>query len=199
MPNWCTNKLIVRGTADDLRKFVEKANETTHLDWKPMKYDKQQGPNHVGPLNFAAFIPLPEDAARYTYGEREAYGYHWCANNWGTKWHVAGKRNFDRLENEEENIQAGKVLYEFNTAWSPPSKVFEAMVEQFPALDFLMKFREEDSYYGYMEGHNGEVTADETLQRPPWPELDEDSDEMPDDPTDEWWFDEGATAMEDCT
>lgn len=194
MPNWCTNKLIVRGTPDDLRKFVEKANETTHLDWKASKYEKQDGPQHIGPLNFSAFIPLPDWAPQFSYGDSAdgSRGYDWCIANWGTKWHVPGKQNFERLENEEENIQAGKILYEFNTAWSPASRVVEAMAEQFPTLFFLLKFREEDSYYGeFIKCVSQGIHEDNTYERPPWPEYDEENDEFPEDPTDGWWADEG--------
>jgi hypothetical protein len=61
---------------------------------------------------FEHFIPYPN-------GE---WDYEFCVNNWGTKWDIC------RPEIHDRNAQMLDLYFE--TAWSPPVKVFEAMKEQ---------------------------------------------------------------------
>lgn len=49
--------------------------------------------------------------------------YDWSIANWGTKWNAY---SFSMLEDEQ--------AFKFDTAWSPPVPVFEALAERFPNL-----------------------------------------------------------------
>ena len=59
MPNWCENKLVIRGEEEDIAKF-NKAMDVENL--------------------LSSFVPMPK--------EKDDYWYSWCVDNWGTKWDV---------------------------------------------------------------------------------------------------------------
>jgi hypothetical protein len=49
--------------------------------------------------------------------------YDWNVKNWGTKWDFPNTQSM-------EMIDKNRATASFDTAWSPPIKVFEALVEQ---------------------------------------------------------------------
>lgn len=62
--------------------------------------------------------------------------YDWCCDNWGTKWdlkvdHITRKTKvpFD-------------VSFKSDTAWSPPIEAFLKISEQYPELEFTIKYSE---------------------------------------------------------
>ena len=56
-----------------------------------------------------------------------AVGWHdWCVKNWGTKWDAD-----DAKITSEEDFS---VVYEFNTAWSPPAPLVFKIRSRFPKL-----------------------------------------------------------------
>lgn len=59
---------------------------------------------------FNHFIPLPDGK----------WDYDWCVNNWGTKWEASEPTHLSRESPTE-------LLLNFDTAWAPPIRVFEAM------------------------------------------------------------------------
>lgn len=63
--------------------------------------------------------------------------YTWSIANWGTKWDAYSVR----LEETDD-----KLIYQFDTAWSPPTPFIEKMVETFQMLDF--------EHWYFDEGHN---------------------------------------------
>ena len=123
MPNWCNNSVTI--THEDPAKMsalVEAMNENKFC-------------------NFA--IPVPTALSEtisgsYGDGEKQAalerqtldniqlhgYGnwYDFCVNRWGTKWEVDTKGSVD--------FDGQTVEVSFESAWSPPCGVYEALVEQ---------------------------------------------------------------------
>ena len=72
--------------------------------------------------------------------------YDWCVENWGTKWDI----KYEYLEVEDDDV----VVVKFDTAWSPPNKVFDAMHKQ--GYDFEAYYVEYGmEYYGsYVDGRD---------------------------------------------
>ena len=61
-------------------------------------------------------------------GKNDDRWYHWCIQNWGTKWDACDKS----VEYEDSEILA----LTFNTAWSPPEGIVEKLREKYPELSF---------------------------------------------------------------
>lgn len=54
--------------------------------------------------------------------------YEWSIAKWGTKW--------NSYSNEILTEEPGRLEFRFDTAWSPPVPVFEALTARYPALVF---------------------------------------------------------------
>jgi hypothetical protein len=167
MPNWCANTLNVFGDKADLEAFQQ------FMETEKSRFD------------FNAILPQPKelegihsgnttiDGVRYNLW-REVDGrevgikpdqelqlialcgasnwYDWNIANWGTKWNNSD----DGVH--VDMISDSNLLYNFDTAWSPPIPVVEALVENFPKLNFLLDFEEPGmSFWGEMEWQNGDL------------------------------------------
>lgn len=82
---------------------------------------------------------------------KEKYGfdnwYDWCIKNWGTKWNSY---------NAEVILTSDYLKVYFNTAWSLPEPIYDALVEQFPNFEYFV----EATYEGYDEGENYEYNRE---------------------------------------
>lgn len=81
--------------------------EISHPD--PAKIDELIAVAEAGEM-FEHFIPLPD--GKWDRG--------WCVDNWGTKWEMLNPSVLERIDPHCLNLN-------FDTAWSPPVGVFEAM------------------------------------------------------------------------
>jgi hypothetical protein len=117
MPNWC-------------------ANSTTFKHEDPEQITRMKTAFLEDKL-FTEFAPAPTDLGEYW--------YHWCIENWGTKWDVNGSDDgvVDLKENE--------ITLYFDTAWSPPLEFYIALedlgftVEGYyyePGMNFVGKWDE---------------------------------------------------------
>jgi Api92-like protein with ferredoxin domain len=145
MPNWCENELRVTGDPEDLEKFK--------------KFVRSKN----GPLDFEQIIPYPTeyerldrqpeiDNAGQMHTGWSRGGYDWSCKNRGTK------TICPEVKITEE---AGAIIYEFDTAWSPPLPVIRRLIEWFPELDIELKYGElGNGFKGVLTGVNGQVTED---------------------------------------
>ncbi|MGD9728563.1 MAG: hypothetical protein AB7V39_19530, partial [Nitrospiraceae bacterium] len=88
--------------------------------------------------------------------------YVWNNENWGTKWDaydvvVGGASTIlERLATASD--ERSTEVVRFDTAWAPPIPVFEAMADQFPELNFVFSWMNEDQFGsggGWVEAKNG--------------------------------------------
>lgn len=154
MPNWCSNTLKVRGSEDEVQKFCNKAKGK----------DTE--------LSFNSLFPMPKELAITSPPQTEQekkqaaintakYGaptwYEWCVKSWGTKWDVSEVC----LENEGDYLE-----YSFDTAWSPPLLWLTKVSEDFPELEFVMRYSEEGAgYFGVAKAVKGKLD-DRCLDEP---------------------------------
>lgn len=87
--------------------------EISHTD--PAKLDELIAVAEAGTM-FAHFLPIPTEVIEPTNPEWS----YWRINNWGTKWDI-GEPTYISRESPTE------LILNFDTPWSPPRGVFEAM------------------------------------------------------------------------
>jgi hypothetical protein len=149
MPNWCYNTLEVRGQIEDVQKFFEHAKRAVPQSDHVLSAECS--------LDFNKFIPMPPEVRltpkTYELGEtieerQEKWkctinAIDWAVDNWDTKW------NAHDVTCHTNDDDKGYLLYDFNTAWSPPMAVFNKMAEMFPTLKFHATYQGEgNEYYG---------------------------------------------------
>ena len=136
MPNWCTNRVTISSNTEDDSQFKELVAkfqvERPFNEIYPLP-DFKNIPNSKGELPIAEEIKNPSgELITVTYnfpdGKNDDRWYHWCIDNWGTKWEP------DMNEIGYEDSEMLELV--FNTAWSPPQGVVEKMREKYPNLTF---------------------------------------------------------------
>lgn len=158
MPNWCTNKLSVRGRRDDIAEFLlfmsQVKGEQGFLDLAyPMPNDLKGTscpPRLIEEHEYATWVangkPLEKwEGAPITYRMqaqyRRIYGadnwYDWSVEHWGTKWDVYEK---DIVTTPWKN--GNGVTLVFDTAWAPPSGAIARLSGRFPKLQFNLGYEE---------------------------------------------------------
>ena len=131
MPNHCYNKLSIFGKEEDLKKVQD--------------FVKDDG--EKVPFSCEKVIPFPHKEWKVQPGYTE-HGYAWAIGAWGTKW---GAYDFEDGTGEivDSCYEDGRVLvYEFYSAWSPPTPVIKKLSEMFPTL--LFELYSEESGVGYL-------------------------------------------------
>jgi len=118
MPNWCYNKLKITGTKGEMAKFKK------DLNGKPLSFNK--------------FVPMPPEIEK-SLGNPGAVPewYSWRCSNWGTKWDI-NPGDITTIR-DEDNL----ILYEFDTAWSPPNEFIYRLAQLYPRLELSNVYQEE--------------------------------------------------------
>jgi len=153
MPNWNHNVLTISGPEEDLEHFKKE----------------------IPQLTLEAMKPIPG-------GE---WDYDWCVQNWGTKWDIEPQEHPNMEEDwfiEYDEYWAGEqekviktMLYEFETAWSPPFGAIHGLAKTFPNLLITLTYSEAGiGFCGYQEWFKDDesvefycnnVYADEAISR----------------------------------
>ena len=135
MPNWCNNKVKVFGdNSEQIARVAEIFKDEKSVfnniiqspDWKRLPNEKGQFPQLEQHKN-----PKTGEVMWETYnfpdGKNDDRWYHWCIENWGTKWELS---ELD-IEYDEEVLELT-----FSTAWSPPEGVMQVLKDKYPDLGF---------------------------------------------------------------
>jgi len=163
MPNWCSNHITVRGTDPaEIQRLADAFKDQRFCN---------------------AVIPIPEELTNPltgSYGGEDAdakdqlrasllekYGfsgwYDFCVAHWGTKWDIGDNGGGEISEDGLEFAAA------FESAWSPPIGICEALVEQGfevtlyyyePGMGFVGKWENGcDDFYEYGGENSNTVRA----------------------------------------
>jgi hypothetical protein len=158
MPNWCSNHITVRGTDPVAIKRLADAFDAGEFcsTVVPMPEELNITSGFLGDPVEQAELEAKSKANLEKYGYANWYDFN--VANWGTKWEVGGDGNTAEIEEDGLSFSAP-----FESAWSPPTRVCEALVEQGfevtlyyyePGMGFVGKWEDGcDDYYEY-EGEN---------------------------------------------
>ena len=95
--------------------------------------------------------------------------YVWRTQSWGTKWNLRHGETY-LTENP------GELVYDFDTAWSPPEGIVNHLREQYPELEFRLEFAEGGNDFWGIDSEVGSsadvASAPEWIQEyfAPWEE-----------------------------
>jgi len=128
MPNWCRNTLWVNHENKDrlteLRVAVAGSEMCNFVipepDYKTTPVAK------TFPEIEERFAKTPEEKAKARANEptiREDSWWDWRVQNWGTKWDI------DMTGEDIHDHDDGSFSISFDSAWSPPTQVFEELIE----------------------------------------------------------------------
>jgi hypothetical protein len=142
MPNWCSNQVTLTGPKEKIDQLIVELQ----------KSDDINTPYEI--LN--VLRPRPAD--------QEEDWYSWNVSNWGTKWDV----NIGGYEIIDENT----VSFTFDSAWSPPTALYDFLQEEGwtvdgyyyePGIGYCGHYEDGfDDYYEY-----GGKSADEVAEMIP--------------------------------
>ena len=162
MPNWCSNHITVRGTNQAEIQRLAKAfaeGEFCNAVIPTPKDLTDTVSGFVGEDQRAAH-EAQMDRNVALYGHKDWYSFQTA--NWGTKWDVS----CDSVEIDDDGLGFSGA---FESAWSPPMGVAEALVEQGyevtlyyyePGMGFCGKFEDGcDDYYEYSGENSTTVRA----------------------------------------
>ena len=119
MPNWCSNQATIHGTKDQILELVgayERGGVIEHYLPTPREPDDQSR-------------LLGEDKPFNPDEDTTTSWYYWRIANWGTKWDF-GKTEYTADEECDWQVDEegyGLVHLRFETAWSPPAGLYEAL------------------------------------------------------------------------
>jgi len=129
MPNWCENRMRVKGKQSEIEKFLQKA--------------KGERENKESLVSLESLIPTPKELF-------EGQGwYPWRLGHWGTKWDL-------REVYITQNNGDGLLEVDYETAWSPICEAMLTLSEMFPMLEFYHMYIEQGvGFAGYETYKNG--------------------------------------------
>lgn len=145
MPNWCNNSVSITHTdPDKLRSLVEAVNAKQFLDFViPVPQDLTETVAGFPGEELREAHEAKEQSNMEKYGFKNWYDF--CVSRWGTKWDVEA---YDTVKFDPAGVTFG-----FDSAWSPPTGVYAALVEQGfsvtgfyyePGMAFAGKWSDED-------------------------------------------------------
>ena len=133
MPNHCANRIEIQGEARNVKrvkKFLENKDTDTCFDFNnviPMPKELEN-----------TLVPVPDPETFKNRRLRKLYGtdnwYDWKRSKWGTKWNSYN----GKIDYEDDEY----IVYRFDTAWSPPEPVIQALREKFEEVNITAFFDE---------------------------------------------------------
>jgi len=130
MPNWCSNRVYISGSAEDVVAFKTLVN----------------GDKGEDTFSFQAILPCPQELLDVTEEAPSDYKdqlfldygyanwYDWRVANWGTKW--------DTSDSYLDYADEESASWYFSTAWSPPEGIYNELSRRFPDLSISWFFDE---------------------------------------------------------
>lgn len=124
MPNWCNNNVTISHTdsakLEALASAVREGKFCNHVIPVPKALTETVA-GHCGDGYDQELNQFKMQLNQKYFGTTDWYGF--CTSRWGTKWDV------DAYEGENVKVENGVLEFGFDSAWSPPIGIYEALVE----------------------------------------------------------------------
>ena len=123
MPNLCNNNLELTGNLKELKeiqKSIKAGDFFNSILPIPKDLEGTQSPARDEDKEKNKILKLEHGADNW---------YDWRVNNWGTKWDIDAD-SFYQNELVKVTDNTGKLNLAFDTAWSPPEGIYNAIVDQ---------------------------------------------------------------------
>ena len=176
MPNWCNNTIEIEGSKEQINAFVSFLEENGGKNWfsffRPCPQELTD--------TVSGFVGEDKQAAHEAQQKSniEKYGhsdwYSWCVDNWGTKWNCDAQ---DWVKVENPNDDQASVTFWFDSAWSPPTALYEFIESNSEFIVTASYLEEGMSFVGQFSGG-----IDECYE---FSDLDS-LEEIPEELVDEW-------------
>jgi len=161
MPNHVTNKLTVTGPECNICRMKNAVCGREPLDAQ-----------RIIPMPFPlSTVSAPNDDKELAAAFQAEYGapdwYHWCHQNWGTKWGFyeveewKHKREFYEFSRSRE-IKSDSIR--FLTAWSPPLPLIREIARNFPQLTLTLEYIDEGMGFAGEFTVTGDVENDDCFE-----------------------------------
>jgi hypothetical protein len=118
MPNWCSNTIDLYASDEKLDEFEKFLTEKEGKEWFDFFLPCPQELKDGGPVGFSAEPDENAKALTEKYGAAD--WYTWSVDNWGTKWNC---------DVHDWYRDGGKISFSFDSAWAPPTKLYEKITE----------------------------------------------------------------------
>ena len=177
MPNWCCNRLVIKGDQEVVLALVVRVKE------------------HTDALDFGKIIPMPAALRNTSSPNKQSQAsalqkefghsdwYSWSVAFWGTTWNAGSSTVFTEMESglqvlaraDSNKGPQATATFDFATAWSPPKPVIVALSEMYPNLKITHSFIEEGMAFGGIDAYFGgdlieEATNDDIYAISDWHE-----------------------------
>lgn len=124
MPNWCNNNVTISHTdsakLEALAGAVREGKFCNHVIPVPKALTETVS-GHCGDGYEQELNQFKIELNKKYFGAETWYDF--CTSRWSTKWDV------DAYEGENVKVENGVLEFGFDSAWSPPIGIYEALVE----------------------------------------------------------------------
>ena len=150
MPNWVYNTIIAEGIGTDDRLYSIASDGSKYFDFnkiipEPETEEECMDKYGVNYMDWPDGDGHSHRAITHNDGKSWFNWYDWHCDFWGTKWNACDTR----IEDDD--------TVSFDTAWSEPTPIFEALSAMYPGLIFeiYVTFEMDDGevHMTYKNGH----------------------------------------------
>ena len=151
MPNWCNNTIEIEGTKEQINAFVSFLDEQSGKNW--FNFFRPCPQELVDTVS--GFVGEDKQSAHETQQKMniEKHGhadwYSWSVDKWGTKWNCDAQ---DWVKVENPNADQSSVTFWFDSAWSPPTALYEFIESNSEFIVTASYLEEGMSFVGQFSG-----------------------------------------------
>lgn len=160
MPNHETNNVVIIGPVENIERFAQEAFVQPGAAYPGE--DEAVNLRDIPILSFDLIVPQPANIEKGgcsgTHDPGEVCWYTWNLEHWGTKWGAYSHSHYQHrtLVARRTMEPYGRVDLRFETAWSQPTPIFEAIQDRW-GVTVLAVTQDEGGYPDTSFGDGAEI------------------------------------------